>query len=97
MTAAYDVVNSTTPYFYDSQTQTFMQPALAAQLLRQLQTVNSRHLKSLKFSEEISFDSRLPLRTGSSFKDMVDIGTKDETLAPLALSAVLDALGKQDQ
>lgn len=74
-----------------------MQPALAANLLRQLQSVNAKHWKSLKFSGDVPFDSRLPFRGGVSFKDMFDIGTKDETLAPLALSAVLDALAKQDQ
>ncbi|KAA1468983.1 hypothetical protein DENSPDRAFT_857644 [Dentipellis sp. KUC8613] len=92
---AINLVNSTTPYVYDLRTQTYLQPAFAFQTLQRFLKVNEAALRSLKTTTDVEVERRAPVPAGTSLADLVQIGVKDQTVAPTVLSAVLEQLGKQ--
>ncbi|EIN09639.1 hypothetical protein PUNSTDRAFT_51852 [Punctularia strigosozonata HHB-11173 SS5] len=93
---AINMVNSTSPYVYDLRTQTYVQPAFAFQTLQRFLTVNSAALEELKTQLEVTLDRRpAPVPAGTSLASLISIGTKDPSMAPSVLTAVLDELGKQ--
>jgi len=97
LVAAVSLVNSTTPYVYDLRTQTYSQPGFAYQMLQRTLTVNSAALGSLVTEKMIEMEKRDPLPAGTPLSQLIDIGMKDQTLAPTVLSELMEALGTQRQ
>ncbi|KAI0060655.1 hypothetical protein BV25DRAFT_1954404 [Artomyces pyxidatus] len=92
-----NLVNSTTPYVYDLRTQTYQQPIFAYQTLQRLLTVNSSALDRLVTETEVEIEKRAPLPSGTPLKTLIDVGLKDQSVAPTVLSALIEELGKQTQ
>ena len=94
--AALTLVNSSTPYSYDPRTRTYLQPTFSYQILQRFLTVNAAALRNLSLKTDLVLDRRT-LSAGSSLADLLDIGLKDQTLAPMVLSALFAELSKQEK
>jgi small subunit ribosomal protein S29 len=90
-------VNSSTPYSYDLRTQTYLQPVFAQQTLQRFRTANQHALSLLSAEDNIDLPDRLSLPQGTPLLKLIDIGLEDQTSAPVVLTALLEALGKQTQ
>jgi len=89
-----NLVNSTTTYIYDLRTRTYLQPVAAYQALQRLLTVNSSALDTLRTRQELLLD-KTPVLVGTPLKELINVGLKDQTLAPIILRALLEELGRQ--
>ncbi|THH17829.1 hypothetical protein EW146_g3049 [Bondarzewia mesenterica] len=94
---AINLVNSTSTYTYDLRTQTYLQPVFAYQTLQRFLTVNSTALQSLTTDREIGIENRAPVPAGTSLKDLIEIGLKDQMMAPTVLAELLEVLGRQTE
>ncbi|KAH7910195.1 mitochondrial ribosomal death-associated protein 3-domain-containing protein [Hygrophoropsis aurantiaca] len=92
---AINLVNSTTTYAYDMRTQTYLQPVFAFQTLQRFLTVNEAKLTSLFSQQEVELERRPALPVGTPLIDLINVGIRDQTLAPSVLSALLEELGRQ--
>jgi small subunit ribosomal protein S29 len=90
-----NLVNSTTPHSYDLRTQTYLQPVFAYQTLQRMLTVNAKAFETLKTQSELTFEKRSAVPVGTSLKDLVNVGLKDQSLATIVLEALLAELGNQ--
>lgn len=88
-------MNSSTPYSYDLRTRTYLQPIFSQQTLQRFRTVNEHTLGSLVTEEKIEVHDGLSLPEGTPLLNLIDVGLKDQTLAPTVLTALLEVLGKQ--
>ena len=93
---AIDWVNSTTPYQYDSYSRTFLQQALARDVLRQLASFNNDAMTPLTLTEDATFE-RSVVSAGSAMRALIDIGINDPTAAPSVLRMTLEQLAKQSR
>lgn len=59
--------------------------------------MNGAALKGLKTSQPISVERQGVIAPGTQLLDLIAIGTKDQTLAPTVLEAVLSELGAQQR
>jgi small subunit ribosomal protein S29 len=57
--------------------------------------VNQHALSSLSAEDKIDLPDRLSLAPGTPLLKLIDVGLKDQTSAPIVLTALLEALGKQ--
>ncbi|KAH9975748.1 mitochondrial ribosomal death-associated protein 3-domain-containing protein [Lactifluus volemus] len=89
------LVNSSTPYSYDLRTQTYLQPVFAQQTLQRFRTANQHALSLLSAEDKIDLPDCLSLPRGTPLLKLIDVGLKDQTSAPIVLTALLEALGKQ--
>jgi small subunit ribosomal protein S29 len=94
---AVNLVNSTTDYVYDWRSQTYLQPSFAFQTLQRFLTVNASTIASLQTQKELRIERRAPIPAGTTLQDLIDVGLKDQVLAPTILSALLEELGQQTQ
>ncbi len=92
--AALNLGNSSTPYSYDSRTRTYLQPTFSYQLLQRFLTVNSGPLKDLSLQKDAVLDRRT-LPAGTPFVELLEIGLKEQTLAPTVLAALFTELSLQ--
>jgi small subunit ribosomal protein S29 len=88
-------VNSSTPYSYDTRSQTFHQPALASTILEQFTKFNEGFLTSLKTHAEHVFDKNKKAELGTSLDQLAALGVKDASIAPRVLEALFNELGQQ--
>lgn len=89
-------VDSTTPFQYDSHLQTFVQPSLARDVLRQLASFNRDALTSLTLPESVAFE-RSAVAAGSALRALVEVGINDPVTATSVLRLTLDHLAKQNR
>lgn len=94
---AHKLVDSSTSYQYDPKTQTYLQPVVSHQILRRFQLANASPLTALTLHREITFDKRKPIPAGTSLKEVIDVGVRDQSLAPTILAVVFEQLEAQDQ
>jgi small subunit ribosomal protein S29 len=92
---AVTLVNSSTPHIYDPRTRTYLQPAMAYQTLQRFLTVNRTNLSRLTMRNELILDRKPTLPAGTFLKDLIDVGLKDQSVAPTILSVLLSELGEQ--
>ena len=92
--AAVNLVNSTTSYVYDLRTQTYLQPAFAYQTLQKILTVNPTALASLQTQQELILEKKA-LGAGSSLSELINIGLKEQALAPIILDTLMTELAEQ--
>ncbi|EGN95341.1 hypothetical protein SERLA73DRAFT_95973 [Serpula lacrymans var. lacrymans S7.3] len=89
------LVNSTTAYVYDIRTQTYLQPVFAYQTLQRFLTVNSAKLQSLSTRQATELERRPPLPAGTPLIDLINVGLRDQIVAPTVLTALMNELGQQ--
>jgi hypothetical protein len=77
-------IDSSAPYAYSPETQTFHQPTIATSMLNSILSVNGAALKQIKIDSTNLFDF---------IKDVV----RDTGGAPKGLERVFDVLAKQTQ
>ncbi|TFY79925.1 hypothetical protein EWM64_g4084 [Hericium alpestre] len=94
---AINLVNSSSPYYYDLRTQTYLQPIFAYQTLQRFLTVNPSTLERLQTSAPIEIERRDPVPAGTPLVELIDVGLKDQLVAPTVLTALMEELGKQTQ
>ncbi|KAI0045817.1 hypothetical protein FA95DRAFT_1560786 [Auriscalpium vulgare] len=94
---AINLVNSTSAYTYDPRTQTYQQPVFAYQTLQRFLTVNATALGKLSISSPVEIERRETLPVGTPLKDLIDVGLKDQSVAPTVLEALLAELGRQQK
>jgi len=94
---AHKLVDSSTSYQYDPKTQTYLQPVVTHQILRRFQLANAKALEALTLQEDITFDKRKPIPAGTSLKEAIEFGLRDQSLSPTILSSVFEELEAQDQ
>jgi hypothetical protein len=94
---AINLVNSSSTYTYDMRTQVYSQPVFAHQTLLRLLGTNASILNALQTKNDIELERRAPLPAGTSLAELISVGTKDLSLAPTVLQAVLAELGSQDK
>ena len=82
---------------YDPRTQTYLQPVFAFQTLQRFLTVNSSPISSLETQKEFQILDGPNIPSGSRLEDLIDVGLKDQALAPIVLSALLEEIGQQTQ
>lgn len=87
-------MNSTTAFQYDARSQTFVQPTLARDLLRQIAAFNTEALSLLTVPSEIVLD-RITVAEGSPLRDLVDAGCNDPNTATTVLRTTFEILGAQ--
>jgi len=92
---AIEWVNSSSPYSYDAGTQTFLQPTIASDVLRQLTTVNAPSFQSLVTDSEINIEKVGTIPANTNMDQLAQVGIKDPNVAPKVLSVLLEELGKQ--
>src|ERR1700722_12740919 len=96
--SAVQLVNSTTTYTYDPRTRTYLQPTSSHRNLKRFLSVNTPPLGSLRTQEEVPLDNKNgPVPRGTSLAELINVGLKDQALAPTILSTLLEELGKQTQ
>ncbi|KAG8956068.1 37S ribosomal protein S23 mitochondrial [Tulasnella sp. 419] len=92
-------VNSTTPYKYDYRSQTFHQPALAADILTNMLKFNKDKISKMKSLVDLilpgAHGSTTTISQGSTIENLVNTALRDTQHAPQILVAVLDILAKQ--
>jgi len=89
------LVNSSTQYIYDSRSQTYLQPTMAFQLLQRFLTVNRSALNGLTIRSDLELDKKRTLPAGTTLADLIGVGLRDHSVAPMILSTLLSVLGKQ--
>ena len=94
---AHKLVDSSTSYFYDAHSQTYLQPAASLQMLNSLWAVNKKILESMKVTSEVAFDRRRPIPAGEPLKTLFDVASKEQHLSPRILAALFEELGKQEK
>ncbi|KAI5124226.1 hypothetical protein M0805_005076 [Coniferiporia weirii] len=94
---AHKLVDSSTSYFYDPRTRTYLQPVASNQILQRFSTVNKKIFDKLKISEEIVFEKRKPIPADTPLRDLIKIAASEQHLAPMILSIVLEEVGKQEK
>ncbi|KAH7929052.1 hypothetical protein BV22DRAFT_1102642 [Leucogyrophana mollusca] len=92
---AINLVNSTTTYTYDMRTRTYLQPVFAYQTLQRFLAVNRAGLEGLVTQGEVEVGRRDEVPKGTPLVELIDIGLRDQSVAPTVLSAVLEELGRQ--
>ena len=90
-------MNSSTSYTYDPRTKTYLQPAYAAKTLQNFLTANSSLLEKLKTPEDVPIEGRAAIQKGAPLTELIAVGAKDQSLAPVILSTVMGILGKQTE
>jgi small subunit ribosomal protein S29 len=88
-------VNSSTTYTYDMRTQTYAQPVFAFETLKRLLESNMRALKALKTEQSVAIERRADVPAGTPLVDLIQLGLRDQAIAPTVLEAVLAELGLQ--
>jgi small subunit ribosomal protein S29 len=94
---AISLVNSSSAYQYDMRTQTYSQPTFASQTLRRFLAVNVAALKNMTTQKEVGIERRASLPAGTSLVDLINVGLKDQSVAPTVLEALLSELGSQKE
>ncbi|KAJ9094866.1 hypothetical protein QFC19_007795 [Naganishia cerealis] len=98
---AINLINSSSPFVYNSASQMFHQPALSAQLLQAMQSTNKSVLSSIKLSQETNIESTAASGGSASFAagdgldKLIAAGAKSEALSVPVLEKALDILGSQ--
>jgi small subunit ribosomal protein S29 len=89
------MVDSTTPYTYDSKTQIYVQTHYAQQSLSRLLAVNKKALSTISLGREVELEKRKPISAGTSLAEVAEIGSKEHHHAPALLALVMATLGTQ--
>ncbi|KAF9244207.1 mitochondrial ribosomal death-associated protein 3-domain-containing protein [Melanogaster broomeanus] len=92
---AINLVNSTTTYFYDPRTRTYLQPVFAYQTLQRFLTVNESRLQQLRTQADVELERRATIPAGTTLSELVRAGVKEQALASTILMALMDELEKQ--
>ncbi|OAX38521.1 hypothetical protein K503DRAFT_718053 [Rhizopogon vinicolor AM-OR11-026] len=92
---ATSLVNSTTAHVYDMRTRTYLQPVFAYQTLQRFLKVNAPKLEQLRTQTDLEIERRPAVPADTPLVELINIGLKDQGLAPTVLSAVLEVIGKQ--
>ena len=94
---AHKLVDSSTTYFYDPRTQTYLQPTASNQILQRFLSVNRKLVDQLTLSKDVVFEKREGVSAGQPLKSLFPIATTEQHMAPMILSVVLEELGKQEK
>jgi small subunit ribosomal protein S29 len=89
------LIDSSSSYAYDPRTRTFVQPEFSSETVKRFRDVNSQVFDELRTSEDIVLSARLTVSKGSTLTELARIASREETLAPVVLSAVMQELQKQ--
>lgn len=94
-------IDSSSAYQYDSEAQTFHQPALAAKMLEQIRAVNGSRLDSLQYQPTDGASSaKLPdgrqVQPGIKLSDLAAMG-EDHAVSTSVLRLLLGSLASQTQ
>jgi small subunit ribosomal protein S29 len=68
---------------------------MAYQLLQRLLTVNHAALSDLTTEHELELERKPTLPAGTPLPDLINVGLKDQTVAPIILNTLLSELGEQ--
>ena len=68
---------------------------MAYQILQRFLTVNRTALSRLTTANELVLDRKPTMPAGTFLKDLVDVGLKDQSVAPTILSVLLSELEEQ--
>jgi small subunit ribosomal protein S29 len=77
------------------RTRTYLQPIFAYQTLQRFLKVNAPKLQQLRTQTDLEIERRPALPGGTPLVELINIGLKDQGLAPAVLNAVLEEIGKQ--
>jgi small subunit ribosomal protein S29 len=88
------LVDSSTLHQYDLRTQVFQQPEFAQRTLQRLLSTNKTALQGLSSQQEFAVDRRQIL-AGTPLTELIDIGLKEQAIAPLILDALFTELSIQ--
>jgi small subunit ribosomal protein S29 len=92
---ATELINSTSPYAYNSETQTFHQPALSAAMLSSILGANRKVLSSLKLEKEYETASGQKFSSEEKLDTLMARAVKDETISVDVLEIVMEVLAIQ--
>ena len=90
-------MNSSTAFVYDERTRTYRQPEFSYELLHRFQQVNSAAIENLQLTKALVVGNKKSLPAGTPLAELINVGIKDHTQAPLVLEALLDEISRQTQ
>jgi small subunit ribosomal protein S29 len=70
---------------------------MAGQLLQRLLTVNESALGELVTEDDLELDRKPTVTAGTPLTDLIDVGLRDQSVAPTILGAVLSELEQQTE
>ncbi|WFD35733.1 hypothetical protein MCUN1_002594 [Malassezia cuniculi] len=93
---AIDLINSSTPYTFNAQQATYLQPEAASALLGAIATANKGTLSKLKSVDKLTMDGK-DIQAGTPLDKLIDTALKsaDQPAQQLALELVLRSLAEQ--
>ncbi|KAI0339407.1 hypothetical protein BDW22DRAFT_1409048 [Trametopsis cervina] len=89
------LIDSSSSYYYDLRTRTYLQSEFSAQVLARFRDVNSTIFEELKTTEDILLSARRTVTMGSTLSDLVRAGLRQNLDAPSVLSALMKELERQ--
>lgn len=89
-------INSSSTYAYNATDKTFHQPAISSHLLKAVLEVNGKKLNDIKLPEQVSIDSQT-FEAGSSLKELVQFGAKNEDASVGVLEKMMEVLAGQKE
>ncbi|KZT43187.1 hypothetical protein SISSUDRAFT_1069044 [Sistotremastrum suecicum HHB10207 ss-3] len=92
---AIKLVDSSTPYTYNTRTQTYIQYDAAFQILQRLLTVNRERIEGLTLESTAAYEHLKGLKAGMTLTSLIEMGLKDKTVVMDILAVVMEELGKQ--
>jgi small subunit ribosomal protein S29 len=92
---ATELIDSTSPYAYNTTTQTFYQPALSSTLLSSMLAANKKALSEISLGREYETATRRKFEADEKLDALMARAAKDETISVGVLEIVFEVLAKQ--
>lgn len=94
---ATELIDSTSPYAYNTTTQTFYQPALSSTLLSSMLAANKKALSEISLGREYETETatRQKFEADEKLDAFMARAAKDETISVGVLEIVFEVLAKQ--
>jgi small subunit ribosomal protein S29 len=92
---ATELIDSTSPYAYNTTTQTFHQPALSSTLLSSMLAANKKKLSEISLGREYETATGQKFEADEKLDALMARAAKDETISVGVLEIVFEVLAKQ--
>ncbi|KAG7527804.1 hypothetical protein FFLO_06575 [Filobasidium floriforme] len=92
---ATELIDSTSPYAYNTTTQTFYQPALSSTLLSSMLAANKKALSEISLGREYETATGQRFQADEKLDALMARAAKDETISVGVLEIVFEVLAKQ--
>jgi len=92
---ATELINSTSPYAYNSATETFYQPALSSALLASILGANRAKLAGIKLGKDVDSPSGHKFSSEEKLDVLMARAVKDQSISVEVLEIVMEVLATQ--